>query len=665
MANGAPIGVGLMGLGRVGQQPLPHPAGQRRLRAAGDRRPRRSRGDRVPVAVRHAAGALPRHRRSGRPAGTGGGRSIVLLAATPGAVDWGGLGVDVVVEARAGGRTRAELNATWRPAPDGRPRAPRRRPRSTVVMGINDDRLRPEHRIVSNASSTAHAARRGGAALDEVRDRASLSPDPHAYTDQHRLADVPAAASARGRPRRRTSSPRRRTPRGPGRAPARDRGAPHRGGDQRADRERIGGRPRGLAPPRVTVDDQRDDASRGRGLERAARLRGGADRLERRLAASGPGDVRRRCHHDARRARVEDPHLVRNSWAYSHRCARLDPPPGSPPTRRDGAAMRIGINGFGRIGRSVFRILHAAPSAASRWWRSTTSSPTSSPTFCARLGDRALPGGRCDAESRPSTAGASRSRRRGRPRAPLARPRRRSGGRVHRHLPRRAELEGHLDAGAAKVVLTVPAKDELDAMIVLGVNDDASEPEHRLVCNASCTTNCLAPIAKVLTTASASSGPHEHRARLHQRPALPDLPHKDLRRARAAAANIIPTTTGAARAVGKVLPGSRAGSTASPCACRCPTARSSTWSPCSRRPTDRGRDQRRDAAAAAGAAERDPRLQRGRRSSPPTSSATRTRRSSTPLDRARGDARQVIAWYDNEWGYSQRVVDLLERLAQL
>ena len=119
----------------------------------------------------------------------------------------------------------------------------------------------------------------------------------------------------------------------------------------------------------------------------------------------------------------------------------------------------------------------------------------------------------------------------------------------------REVLAKHLEAGARKVVLTVPAKDEIDAMIVMGVNDDTLRPEHRIVSNASCTTNCLAPIAKILDE---RFGIEEgfmttvHAYTNDQR--LADVPHKDLRRSRAAAENIIPTTTGAARAVGKVLP---------------------------------------------------------------------------------------------------------------
>lgn len=120
---------------------------------------------------------------------------------------------------------------------------------------------------------------------------------------------------------------------------------------------------------------------------------------------------------------------------------------------------------------------------------------------------------------------------------------------------KRAQIESHLKAGAKKVLLAVPAKDALDATVVMGVNDDAIAAEHKLISNASCTTNAAAPVTKVI---------HEHygikRGYLNTIHAytngqrLIDFPHKDFRRSRAAACSIIPTTTGAAKAVGKVIP---------------------------------------------------------------------------------------------------------------
>ena len=118
-----------------------------------------------------------------------------------------------------------------------------------------------------------------------------------------------------------------------------------------------------------------------------------------------------------------------------------------------------------------------------------------------------------------------------------------------------ASLKKHLAAGAKKVVLTVPAKDAIDATVVLGVNDDVLTGKEKIVSNASCTTNCLAPVAKVLndkfgieqglmTTIHAYTNDQS----------ILDFPHKDLRRARSAAVSMIPTTTGAARAVAQVIP---------------------------------------------------------------------------------------------------------------
>ncbi len=120
---------------------------------------------------------------------------------------------------------------------------------------------------------------------------------------------------------------------------------------------------------------------------------------------------------------------------------------------------------------------------------------------------------------------------------------------------KREGLEAHLKAGAKKVLLTVPPKDDIDGIIVCGVNDHLIKPEHKLLSNASCTTNCLAPMVKTLldnfgleyglmTTVHAFTNDQR----------VLDMPHSDLRRARTAASNIIPTTTGAARTVGKVIP---------------------------------------------------------------------------------------------------------------
>ena len=119
----------------------------------------------------------------------------------------------------------------------------------------------------------------------------------------------------------------------------------------------------------------------------------------------------------------------------------------------------------------------------------------------------------------------------------------------------REKIALHLKAGAEKVILTVPAKDEIDNMIVLGVNDKALKATDKIVSNASCTTNCLAPMVKVLNdTFGVERGLMTTVHGYTNDQKVLDLPHSDLRRARAAAENIIPTTTGAAKAVGKVIP---------------------------------------------------------------------------------------------------------------
>ncbi len=118
----------------------------------------------------------------------------------------------------------------------------------------------------------------------------------------------------------------------------------------------------------------------------------------------------------------------------------------------------------------------------------------------------------------------------------------------------RAGIQQHIDQGAKKVLLTVPSKDEIDATIVFGINDNTLKPEHKLVSNASCTTNCVAPMAKVLHDSfglEAAFMTTVHAYTNDQK--VLDAPHSDLRRARTAATNIIPTTTGAARTVGKIM----------------------------------------------------------------------------------------------------------------
>jgi glyceraldehyde 3-phosphate dehydrogenase len=229
-------------------------------------------------------------------------------------------------------------------------------------------------------------------------------------------------------------------------------------------------------------------------------------------------------------------------------------------------------------------------------------------------------------------------------------------------------LEKHFAAGARKVILTVPPKGDVDAIVVIGVNDDSLRAEHRLVSNASCTTNCLAPIAKILDDAF---GIEEgimttvHAYTNDQR--LADVPHKDPRRSRAAAENIIPTTTGAAKAVGKVLPhleGRLHGM-----AIRVPVPDGSIVDLVCRLKATPSRD---DINAAVKKAAATARLSRNVQyiEDPVVSSDIIGNPHSSIFDalstKAPGDGfAEVIAWYDNEWAYANRVVDLIDRMAAL
>jgi glyceraldehyde 3-phosphate dehydrogenase len=225
----------------------------------------------------------------------------------------------------------------------------------------------------------------------------------------------------------------------------------------------------------------------------------------------------------------------------------------------------------------------------------------------------------------------------------------------------------HIEAGAKKVLLTVPSKGEVDATIVMGVNDDTLKAGDRIVSNASCTTNCLAPMAKVLhETFGVECGMMTtvHSYTNDQR--ILDFPHQDLRRARSAAVNIIPTTTGAAKAIGKVIPeldGKMDG-----VALRVPTPDGSitdlvvqTAKPAS---VDAVNAAMKKAAAGAlkGILEytEDPIVLEDVVGN--SASCVFDAGSTVVL----GDKMvKVFGWYDNEWGYSCRCVDLIQRMADM
>jgi glyceraldehyde 3-phosphate dehydrogenase len=231
----------------------------------------------------------------------------------------------------------------------------------------------------------------------------------------------------------------------------------------------------------------------------------------------------------------------------------------------------------------------------------------------------------------------------------------------------RASLQTHLDAGAKRVILTVPAKDDIDETVVLGVNDDQLDVDDLMVSNASCTTNCLAPLAKVLDDAfGIRKGVMTTVHAYTNDQVLADVPHKDLRRSRAATENIIPTTTGAAKAVGKVLPqleGKLDGM-----AMRVPVPDGSTVDLVVELDQDVTVDEVNAAIRAAADGPMAGILEYNE--DPIVSTDIIGNPHSSVFDAAStqvlgGNLVKVMSWYDNEWAYSNRVVDLVERLAEI
>jgi glyceraldehyde 3-phosphate dehydrogenase len=229
---------------------------------------------------------------------------------------------------------------------------------------------------------------------------------------------------------------------------------------------------------------------------------------------------------------------------------------------------------------------------------------------------------------------------------------------------KREGAAAHLDAGAAKVVISAPATDP-DVTIVLGVNDGDYDPEtHRIISNASCTTNCVAPMAKVLHDAfrieqGFMTTIHAYTA--DQR--LQDLPHKDLRRARAAALNLIPTSTGAARAIGVVMPDLKG--KVDGMSMRAPVPDGSVVDlvvRVGRETTVEEVNERFRAASAGGPLEGlleysdEPLVSQDIVGSPSSCIFD------SELTMVNGALVKVFGWYDNEWGYSCRLVDLVSQM---
>jgi glyceraldehyde 3-phosphate dehydrogenase len=229
---------------------------------------------------------------------------------------------------------------------------------------------------------------------------------------------------------------------------------------------------------------------------------------------------------------------------------------------------------------------------------------------------------------------------------------------------KREDAQKHLDAGAAKVVISAPATDP-DVTLVLGVNDEAYDREkHQIVSNASCTTNCIAPVAKVLhdtfgieagfmTTIHAYTNDQQ----------ILDLPHKDLRRARAAAVNLIPTSTGAARAIGLVIPDLKG--KLDGISVRAPVADGSIVdfvAHLSRAATADEVNARFAEVADTGRLQGILRYTDEPLVSSDVIGSAYSSIFDSELTMAHGNEVKVFAWYDNEWGYSNRLVDMVGRL---
>ena len=329
--------------------------------------------------------------------------------------------------------------------------------------------------------------------------------------------------------------------------------------------------------------------------------------------------------------------------------------------------MKIAINGFGRIGRSVFRILEEVegidvvaindlfdPDALRYLLNYDTVMGPFGKSLTLEDGHFVTPKGRAKllAERNPADL-------------PWAEMGIDAVVEATGAFRKRAQLQQHIDAGAGRVLLTVPSSDPIDYTVVLGVNENGLLPEHRIISNASCTTNCLAPMARVLNE---EFGIVEgvintvHAYTNDQR--LGDVPHSDWRRSRAAAENIIPTSTGAAKAVGQVLPdlqGRLHG-----IAARVPVPDGSVVDLFAKLGKSVSVSDVNTAVHAAADSERlKGILQYTER--PVVSSDIIGNAHSSIYDASFsaviGDRYvRVLNWYDNEWGYSCRVCDLLARL---
>jgi glyceraldehyde 3-phosphate dehydrogenase len=333
-------------------------------------------------------------------------------------------------------------------------------------------------------------------------------------------------------------------------------------------------------------------------------------------------------------------------------------------------ALRVGINGFGRIGRLVFRVLAQHPEQ----FEVVAINDLADPKHLAVLlkydsVHKKFPGTVQAGEGSLIVNGTTIPILSERDPAKL--PWKKLGCQVALEstgfFTSREKLQKHLDAGAERVVLSAPAKDKLDATLVMGVNDHLLNPSMRVVSNASCTTNCLAPMAKVLHE---SFGIEKglmttiHAYTNDQRVA--DQIHEDLYRARAAAVNVIPTKTGAAKAVGEVIPELNGKLTGFAVRVPVPDGSMTDLTVVLKKSTTKNEINAAMKAAAEGPLQgiieynTDPIVSSDIIGNP--HSCIFVPDQTLVIE---GTLAKVIGWYDNEWGYSVRTAELIGKLGNL
>lgn len=329
-------------------------------------------------------------------------------------------------------------------------------------------------------------------------------------------------------------------------------------------------------------------------------------------------------------------------------------------------AIKVGINGFGRIGRLVFRALIDNPNVEIVKINDLTNNETLAhllkyDSVHGRFngtvswdeesltvnGNRIL----CSAERNPANlawgdAGAT------------------IVAECTGIFRDKESCAGHLSAGAKKVVISAPGKGAVDATVVLGVNDEILTPDMQVISNASCTTNCLAPMVKVLDEVfGIESGfmttVHAYTADQN----IQDAPHRDLRRARAAAANIVPTTTGAAKAVGLVLPQLKGKLDGFATRVPIPDGSLTDLTVVLKKAATAEEVNAAMKAASEGSLKgileynTDPLVSSDIVGNPYSCIFD------SPLTSSMGTLVKVVGWYDNEWGYSSRVAELIQKIA--